>query len=668
MSRARFPLGRVVIAVALLGIAAVLIVGRAGRFVTDARVLPPSPDTPWYVWRSQFLTAYPPAEVVSWRGPSGQGGGGYRVASPLLGALLLRTADVQGTSLSTLLVAGLGSLLGLALAAAAFSYRRDPLLFACVGLFAGALLFANPFLGYTDNVLALLLVTAGLTVLDTKWRGAAAAGVLIFLASLAHPPVAAVFVIAVLLAAGVGVLLKRRWKARVGLEAQAAVAAVFAAVAALGAWYLGAWGAGSSFGEGIDPANNSKQEFAARLSQWIEQLQPWIAAPLILIGVVAFLIDRGRLVESLSSRVALLWTLPLLGVAGALTQFAYPYHRFLNVTAAHLLLGGVGLWAVSTLTRRVRIQGTGRLMLRVAGVGVAAAFLAPMWLSGLRLWNSHGRGWTTYMRPPAAALSAYFEGMTNPPPVVFIAADVTSEPWNSRRGTSHRLRAALPAPLVPRAYVFVGNVRDFLAGRPTETPRLQRASRATFHDASRGMGGEPPVVLLVRQLNRTPANRQYMKPQHAVALERDLFMLRGPGLAEPNPEQLAVARVAGDEERRSVAVKRGVSVDDVRNGLRAAGAILLIAFVPGALAIRFFGRTDLASVLGLAPVLSIGLNLAVGFVILALLRSPVTSSLAWLIVGVATAAGAVMWSRPPKEAPTRLAGESPDDKADTASR
>ncbi len=305
------------------------------------------------------------------------------------------------------------------------------------------------------------------------------------------------------------------------------------------------------------------------------------------------------------------------------------------------------------LSRLVRPRGI-KVAAGLVGLAIAGAVLFPLWSSGLQRWNAQGGGWLGYLRPPTAAVVAYFRNVSDPPPLVFIAADTRTRPWNFRRGTSHRLRAALPAPLVQRAYVFVGNVRDFLAGRATGSPRLARVSKATFLDASRALGSRRPLVLLMRQWNETPANRRYLRRPHAVPMERDLFVLRGPGFVEPDERSLAAAYEAGARERAHITSQAGISIGDPAHLARVIGSILLVALVPGMLLVRWFGRTDPAYVLGVAAPLSLAMNLGVGFVLLAVLRRPVTSGMAWTIVAIATALGSAGWftaRRKPPSAP-----------------
>jgi hypothetical protein len=246
-----------------------------------------------------------------------------------------------------------------------------------------------------------------------------------------------------------------------------------------------------------------------------------------------------------------------------------------------------------------------------------------------------------------AALGAYFERDADPPPVVFIASDTHQQPWGYRRGTSQTVRAALPPGLVPKAYVFVGNVRDFLARRPTTTPDVASVSQGSLRDALRGIGDRRPAVLLIRQWNHTPQNLRFMTPPLAVPLDEDLSMVEQGGVAAPEQQLVQRAVRAGAIERQYLGAKRSMSFGQPTHLLRVIGGLLLVFVIPGLLAIRWFHRVDSPLVLALVPGISVTINVLVGLVVLGVTQKPVTSGMAYLIVGLAVAAGGALafWSR-----------------------
>ena len=290
-------------ALSVVAAAAAIVATRAVPFVSDPARVPSNPDTAFYQWRSELLTAHSPETLVSFSGPQGEGGSGYRVATPLLGALLRSASGTQTYTVPKLLVIGFNSLLVLAIAGTAYRYRRDALLLAAVAVWAGWSLLWPPFTGFLDNVLALLLLVTALAFVDDGRRGAAAVAVLVFVAFLAHPPAVIGFVVAVVLASALRMLLERRWRT-VPADERAVLAAALGGIAAgYAAWRIGAWGAASSLGDAIHPNRISQEAFAAVLSEWLAMFEPWFAAPLIAVGILGlFLLGRPRFTNRLLPR------------------------------------------------------------------------------------------------------------------------------------------------------------------------------------------------------------------------------------------------------------------------------------------------------------------------------------------------------------------------------
>ncbi|HVM11383.1 MAG TPA: hypothetical protein VM638_02745, partial [Actinomycetota bacterium] len=133
-----------------------------GPFILHPERLPPGPDMAWYQWRAELLTAHPPATMVLADGPLHVFGGGYRIVSPVLGALVQQLTGVDEYSVSYALIAGRQVLLGLALGALAYRLRRDAWVFVATVATVTAVLHLRPFVGYVDNVIALTFATGAL--------------------------------------------------------------------------------------------------------------------------------------------------------------------------------------------------------------------------------------------------------------------------------------------------------------------------------------------------------------------------------------------------------------------------------------------------------------------------------------------------------------------------
>jgi hypothetical protein len=625
----------------LLATTALVVASRAIQYADDPVPLPSNPDTAFYQWRSEFLTARPPGELVDFSGPEGDGGSGYRVATPLLGALLRRVAAVDAYTLPALLVVGFNSLLALALGGAAYRYLRDPLLFAAVTLWAGWTLLMPPFIGYLDNVLALFLLVAALSFVGDGRRGAFMVAGFVFLAFLAHPPAVLGFVVAVIAASTLRIVLDRSWPATQSAEGSIVVGAVLGAGLGYGVWRIGAWGPSSTLGDALHPNEISQEKFAAQLNDWLAMFDLWRSIPLIALGALSFvLVDRVRFRTELFPRTAVLWLLPLLGTLGVFTNYGYPYHRFLTTSAAPVLLAGVGLWLIISVLlaapRRASFASATVLTCAALGIAIAALVLVPPWLSGVRAWNA--ASFQGALRPVTAAIRAYLAAdEKDQSPLVFIASSERERPWSFRRGTSNRLRAGLPGPAILRSYVFVGDIDDFLAGRPTENPDIAELSRASFEEMRAGVGSREPLVFIIRRWNSWQPKDAPTRDR-LVRIEQDLAVLTGPGLERPNPMAAVAAFRAGAEVRAAAAGER--NWPGLAHLVRVVLGILLIAFLPGALACRYFGRTDIVSFFATAPAISLGLNAFIGFLVLTITREPVTAAIAWVIVAVANLVGA----------------------------
>src|SRR5439155_637116 len=108
--------------------------------------------------------------------------GGYRVTTPVLGALLFRVAGVDPLRFTVLLAVALPVLTAAALGAFAFRHRRDHLLFVLAMLAAAPLFLTVPCIGYMDNLMALFLLAVALSFLDpagVSWGGSGGRGAVI---------------------------------------------------------------------------------------------------------------------------------------------------------------------------------------------------------------------------------------------------------------------------------------------------------------------------------------------------------------------------------------------------------------------------------------------------------------------------------------------------------
>lgn len=659
-------------------------------FVRVPTRLPPGPDVPWYVWRTELLAGHGPDDLVGFGGPTGAFGGAYRVATPTLAALLRGVGGVDRYTVSTFLVVGWNVLAVLALGAAAYRWRRDPLLFALVVLFAAATFLLNPFVGWIDNMVALLLAAAALSFVPAARHSAgprAALLLLLFVAFFAHPPAAGAMVVALAAAVALGGLLGG-WR---GVREEAGILAPAAVAAALGllGWALGPWGAGRSFADAVNPPPYDRGYFLQAALNWVQAVRPARFVPLMAVGLAAVALSRRRFRSDPLARALVTWALPLLGLLSYLV-IAFPYKRFLNVTAAPVLLAGIGLWAAIRVAwwagrtappgqppepgaRRGAAQRAfrGRWVGVLAALTVAALVLGPAWRYGSQSFDRRTPWMWPSVRSALAAVTAYAEHQPAGTPVVIVLAAGRRAPAQALYGEAWRgnwsvLRAGLPAPLLSDTYVYLGSARAAVAWRPTRTGNetFDLLSEASFRDIDAGVGDRRPMVFLIRPLSIDLGNQGFLGPPHAIPLGGDASLLLGPRFASPSADGVGAAREAAERAHAWRAAPPGPLAGplDLLHGLVGLAFLLV---VPGGLAARWFRVRDLPMALGTIPALSAAMNAATGLVVLSVARRPLSAAMAWLIVLLATAAGGVLGA---VELRGRRARRRPTDVPGTATR
>lgn len=630
--------------------AAVILVAWMGRFVVTPKALPPGQDISWYVWRSELLTAHPPEVLVGWEGPLGVFRGAHRVASPLLGSLLRSVADVDRYTVSVFLVSGRAVLVALMLGAVAFHLRRDRLVFATVALFAGGLLFFNPYIGYVDNFMAMLLLGACIPLLDGARRSArhrTMVGLLVFLSFFFHPPTATVFAAVLVAAVGLRAALVRPFREALRPEAPLLAAVVVGASAAVLAWRIGIWGPGAWFGESAHPPPLDPAVFFATVREWVRMLGPLRMVPLMVLGILVVALPWKRFVGRPSRRAAVLWLLPLVGVLGYFLGLSYPFQRFLNGTLAPLLLAGLGTWALGVAPVRLARRRRGFLPAAVIGVGLAALVLVSVWREATSIYQGRRPWLQAGLQGALEATRTYLDGHGDTPVVFVVSPNPRAEDdgiWGRTfKGNTSRVRAGVPGRLQPDTFVFMGGVSDLLAGHPSETgnPLLDRVSRASYEDMERGLAGRAPLVFLVRQLNKHLDNARFLEPPNSLVLDVDVSVLVASHLASPDVALFPAARSAGEAVRRSADVRPDRLARPAHLGRALIGLALLLV-VPGLMAARWLGIRDLPALLGMVPPLSLALTLASGLLVVAVLRRPVGAGVGLLAVLLAVGAAGAM--------------------------
>ena len=362
------------------GFAVLLLVIMGWRFIADPSLSAPTRDPAWYTWRAQIILDDQPSEVAASWGPNELFAGGYRVTVPLAGALLQQVAGIDRYSFSAFLMLGIPILTGLALGAALYRSRRDPLVVLTTLLASAALFLTTPYVGYLDNITVLFLLSLTIPfvhVARTSWGARTALFLIGIAAAFTHPTTCVVFGVCLMAIFGWH-LLTSRFSLGAALRADAPMllSIGLGMFAGLACWVIGIWGVSASLQEAALPPPYTAEFFAARLWEWVESLRPIVIVPFMGIAIAStvLLARRTREPARTEDQASIWW---LLAFAGALTVFtsaALPYYRFMNASAAPMALAGLGAAvAIRSLASRERPPAW------IGSAGLVLAAAAAVW-------------------------------------------------------------------------------------------------------------------------------------------------------------------------------------------------------------------------------------------------------------------------------------------------
>ena len=380
------------------GFALLLLLVLGWKFLADPSLSAPTRDPAWYTWRAQVILEGQPVRVVQEWGPDGLFAGGYRVSVPVIGALLQRVTGIDRYSFSAFLMLGVPILTGLALGAAFFRSRRDPLIVLTTMLATVALFLTTPYVGYLDNITVLFLLSLMIPFVHearTSWGARTALFLIGVAAAFTHPTTCVIFGVVLMAVFGFHFLTSRfSFGAALKADAPMLMSVGFGMIAGLSCWVIGIWGKPSSLAEAALPPPYTAKFFADRLFGWIGSLQPIVIVPFMVIAIASTILLSRRSHEPARTedQVSIWWLLAFAGAATVVTGAAIPYYRFMNASAAPMALVGLGSFAL------IRWFGSDRPASKVAGVAGAALIAwagiayvardslsenAPIWIFGL---------------------------------------------------------------------------------------------------------------------------------------------------------------------------------------------------------------------------------------------------------------------------------------------
>ena len=637
--------------------AAVFLLGVFGwQLMLHPSYVAPTRDPAWYTWRANVILQSDAGAVAGEWGPKNIFSGGYRVAVPMSGALMQRVAGVDANSFTSIMMVGIPVLTGLALGAAAYRSRRDPLVVYLMMLAAAAMFLTEPYIGYLDDATVLLLLSMSLAFVGasrSSWGARAALFMIGLAAAFVHPTTCGLFGITLLAVFGFH-FVTSRFKLGEALRSDGPMLLSVGAgmVIGLACWVIGIWGPRASFSDAAAVPPYTKKFFVDRFTEWALSMRPLITVPLILVAIVsAVLLSRRSREPADQFRVVSAWW--LLPLAGALTFLVsakpVPYYRFMNATAAPIALCGMG--AFVAIRWFLRLDGRRRLAGVLASLVVVAS-LGWMVLDGLEhRWISERNQWANVAARSSLAAVHEVAASAGTRPLILImnynALDDPVEQNNTAYGWAKTFtnvfRTALPGPVLPQQATFVGKVGDFLSGVRTTGPsqHYNATTDAYFAEVQSKLAQypQPPAVFLMQQYYKGVTSEEASAAMaQGTAVGPGVVVLSGAGLWTPPAEVVARASAAAAATQQALATHPGPLADPLHL-IRVLFGLFLLLILPGWLAGPFFELEDAPSRVALVPGMSIVITILSGIAVLTVWRGPLTTVKGWTVVAVAVGLG-----------------------------
>ena len=688
---------------AIGGFALLMLLVLGWKFLADPSLSAPTRDPAWYTWRAQVIIDSDPVRVVEEWGPNGLFAGGYRVTVPLAGALLQQVVGIDRYTFSTYLMVGMPILTGLALGAALFRSRRDPLvvlttLLATVGLF-----LTTPYLGYLDNVTVLFLLSLMIPFVHEardSWGARTALFLIGIAAAFTHPTTCVIFGVVLMAVFGFHFLTGRfSLGAALRSDGPMLMSVGFGMIVGLACWVVGIWGTSASLAEAALPPPYTAEFFTQRLIEWTGSLQPAVIAPFIVIAIVSTILwsrAASRPVRN-EDQVSIWWLLAFAGVASVLTGAALPYYRFMNASAAPMVL--VGLGSFVAIRWFLRLDGRAKVI-GVLGAVLVVASLGSVLYDGLdRRWVSEENQWANQaVRTSLAAVNEVVTAAGSERANVLVVnrddgddpVDGTNVGYGWAKTYSNVFRTGLPGEALERSVTYFGTLEHFLAGEPTTSTSgsegYDDAAASHFCEVFGGPDAlcdpdakkpedflprfeefpDDPVVFLIGQyyggLCNGVADCSADLEQQALAdatsqggeVGPDVFVIQAEGLWSPPPEVVERARSAAAEEAAKFDAHPG-PLENLPQNLLVIALLALLLVVPGWLAAGWLGIRTTVDRIALVPGMSIVIVLLSGIAVLAVWRGPLSSAKGWTVAAVAIGIGGSLrladsWLRRPLEA------------------
>jgi hypothetical protein len=256
-------------------------------------------------------------------------------------------------------------------------------------------------------------------------------------------------------------------------------------------------------------------------------------------------------------------------------------------------------------------------------------------------WNKPLGGWLSAAeRADLDALRAGLEGTDEDRPVVFVIDDEPSpQIWGHTKLSGNTSRYGLPPGQVDQAYLYLGSLENYLAGKPTTTgdATYDRVSPVLLDDAREGIqsSGKSPIVVVASAFNPAGANAEVASGE-AEPLDTgdaEVWYLHD-GRLTSSGSQLP------DEASGEATTAGGVS--GVLHLLRVLGGLALL-ILPGVFLLRWcWPGASWPEGIAMAPALGLSLVTLAGIAALAVVRGPFSGTVAAVSLAGAIALAAVL--------------------------
>ncbi|MGE5227402.1 MAG: hypothetical protein ACM3OO_11070 [Planctomycetaceae bacterium] len=456
--------------------------------------VPKGADTPQYVWELRSVAGEGLDALPTFRGSHLLNSNADRPALPVVFAFLHALGGPDSSGFVFVLPAVLAVALGMIAVGLSRRGLAEPRLSAPVyALVAGVglpLAFAGN--GKFDELMAATLMLAGVALLMPALRGerppAAGAALLFVAAWSAHWMVAAVIAVAlcgtvpwIWLVPGLGLddrgVVIRRFLAVFGVAALGVVVVTLLAPA-LPQPPLAVTAAGVA-------ANVERQVPAALWSPLL---------PAAAVGVVVLFLRPGDPRAGLGPLLS--WAaLAVAGLAAAAVASGVPSYRLLSISLTLPVLAAAGVSGLA----RLLAGSSGRVR---AGVAVVVVLVAAAALAAdtIGAWRARTAASSASSASIYAALGRAVEGTSRP--VVLVVDDARGDPAQTGFGTIpalRRFRAGLPADVIARSAVYLGDPQRLLEGEPTlrpHVPGFDDWSREAWRGVAPLVPDDPIVVIV----------------------------------------------------------------------------------------------------------------------------------------------------------------------------